>query len=155
MMTDERMRELRSRVWALARGVLSHAANTRAAMPFLVDEEYEYARAFMLGIASRTRPGEYREPEESEESEDDQATEVVVDDPLNHAIDQMIGADQALPADDYLLAKIRSMCSKVSAEDLRIAIGVHRENCRQPRCPVLAAMEHVASEWSTEKERSP
>jgi hypothetical protein len=60
-MTDERMKELRFKIWALAQGVLTDTANTRATMPFLVDEEYEYARTFMLGIAKRTRPGEYRD----------------------------------------------------------------------------------------------
>jgi hypothetical protein len=59
--TDDRKQELRFKVWDLARDVLTDTANTRATMPFLLDEEYAYARAFMLGIAKRTRPGQYRD----------------------------------------------------------------------------------------------
>lgn len=61
MMTYERKKEIRLKMWTLARGVLSNAADTRAAMPFLVDEEYQYAREFLLGIAKPTRPGAYRD----------------------------------------------------------------------------------------------
>lgn len=64
-MTDERMRELRFKIWTLAQSVLTDTANTRATMPSLVDEEYEYAREFMLGIAKSTRPGAYRDDVES------------------------------------------------------------------------------------------
>jgi hypothetical protein len=60
-MTEERMLEIRFKMWELARGVMTDAANTRASMPSLLDDEYEYAREFLLGIAKATRPGGYRE----------------------------------------------------------------------------------------------
>lgn len=67
MMTDARKHELRFKILELARGVLVDTANMRVAMPSLTDEEYAYAREFMLGIAERTRPGEYRERDADEE----------------------------------------------------------------------------------------
>ena len=63
-LTDERMKELRFEMWTLARDVLTDTANTRAAMPGLLDEEYAYAREFMLGIAKLTRPGAYVDDDE-------------------------------------------------------------------------------------------
>lgn len=57
--TDARKQELRFKIWELSRGVLTDTANTRASMPLLTDEEYEYAREFMLGIAEKTRPDAY------------------------------------------------------------------------------------------------
>ena len=65
--------------------------------------------------------------------------------PLNQAIDHMIEADQKAHADN-LIAKVRAMCAEVPPADLRIAIVVHRANCHQPSCPVLAAMEEAAAE---------
>lgn len=55
------MLELRHKMWVLAEGVLTDAANARTSMPFLTDDEYEYARDFLLNIARNTRPGGYRE----------------------------------------------------------------------------------------------
>lgn len=66
VMTDERRKELRFKMWTLAQRVLVDTANARAAMPFLIDEEYEYAREFMLMIAKRTRPGGYRDNDDEE-----------------------------------------------------------------------------------------
>ena len=63
-MTSERMRELRFTVWAIAQRVLTDTANRRAALPFRIDEEYEYARKFMLEIAKRTLPGDYHDDDE-------------------------------------------------------------------------------------------
>lgn len=60
-MTDERMLELRFKMWALAQNVMTETANTRAMMPGLTDEEYGYAREFLLGIAKHTKPGGHRE----------------------------------------------------------------------------------------------
>lgn len=62
---------------------------------------------------------------------------------LNQAIDHMIDADRKSPADD-LIAKVRSMCAEVPIDALRTAIDVHRSNCHQHGCPVLAAMEDRA-----------
>jgi hypothetical protein len=39
------------------------------------------------------------------------------------------------------LAVIRDACARLAPTDLRVAVAVHRANCRQSRCPVLAAME--------------
>lgn len=78
------------------------------------------------------------------------ANEVKLDDglsdqALNVAIDRMIVDDQVSPAED-LLAKVRSMCAQLPIGDLRVAIDVHRANCRHMDCPVLAAMEdHFAT----------
>lgn len=63
-MTDDRKQELRFKMWALAQGVLADTANARTSMPSLTDEEYEYARDFLLGIARNTQPGGYREPDD-------------------------------------------------------------------------------------------
>lgn len=65
-MTDERKLEIRFKMWSLAQHVLTETANTRAAMPFLIDEEYEYAREFLVGIAKKTKPGGYSEFEDPE-----------------------------------------------------------------------------------------
>lgn len=65
-MTDERMKEIRFKMWALAQGVMRDAANTRAVMPSLTDEEYEYARNFLLRIVRATQPGGYRELDDDE-----------------------------------------------------------------------------------------
>ena len=64
------------------------------------------------------------------------------DHPLNLAIDRMLDADRTSLADD-LLSKVREMCANVPIADLRVAISVHRANCHQPSCPVLAAMEEA------------
>jgi hypothetical protein len=61
MMTEERMLEIRFKMWALAQNVMTETANTRAMMPGLTDEEYGYAREFLLGIAKKTKPGGYSE----------------------------------------------------------------------------------------------
>lgn len=63
---DEKMLEIRFKMWALAQNVLTDTANTRATMPGLIDEEYEYAREFLLNIARATQPGGYREPDDDE-----------------------------------------------------------------------------------------
>jgi hypothetical protein len=65
-LTDERKNEIRFKMWVLARGVMADAANTRSAMPSLTDEEYDYARSFLLGIVGRTQPGGYRELDDDE-----------------------------------------------------------------------------------------
>lgn len=66
MMTAERMNEIRFKMWVLARAVMADAANTRAVMPSLTDEEYEYARNFLLGIVGVTQPGGYAELDDAE-----------------------------------------------------------------------------------------
>jgi len=72
-----------------------------------------------------------------------------LNDPLNSAIDHMIAADQTSPA-TAMLEKVRAMCDSVEPlADLLIAIDVHRANCRQPTCPVLATMEQSATQRST------
>lgn len=48
------------------------------------------------------------------------------------------------PATDVLV-QVRTMCAEVPIRDLRTAIEVHRSNCRQPGCPVLAAMEDAVA----------
>lgn len=64
--------------------------------------------------------------------------------PLVLAIDRMIDADrEKVPIDD-IEAKIRTMCAEVPLDDLHVAIKVHRANCHQHSCPVLATMEAVA-----------
>lgn len=45
------------------------------------------------------------------------------------------------PSSGELIAKLHVQCDKIPLADLRAAIGVHRANCRQPICPVLAVME--------------
>ena len=55
-MTSERKQELRFQMWALAQAVLTDTAHTRAAMPCLLDEEYEYAREFSLESQSGPAP---------------------------------------------------------------------------------------------------
>ena len=65
--------------------------------------------------------------------------------PLNEAIDRMIERDRISEA-DVLLVKVREQCMGVALDDLRVAILVHRANCHQPSCPVLAAMERVEAE---------
>jgi hypothetical protein len=65
-MTEERQRELRFKMWTLAQGVLTDTANARTTMPSLTDEEYAYAREFLLNIAKHTQPGGYREPDDDE-----------------------------------------------------------------------------------------
>ena len=67
MISDERKLEIRFKMWALAQGVLTDTANTRATMPSLIDEEYEYAREFLLGIAKKTKPGGYSEFDDDDE----------------------------------------------------------------------------------------
>lgn len=64
MITDERKKELRFKIWVLAQYVLMDTAYTRTSMPSVTDEEYEYAREFMIHIAESTKPGNYREPDE-------------------------------------------------------------------------------------------
>lgn len=66
-MTDERMLELRFKMWALAQNVMTETANTRSMIPGLNDEEYTYAREFLLGIAKNTKPGGYREDLEDDD----------------------------------------------------------------------------------------
>ena len=68
-MTDERKKKLRFMMWELARRVLLDTSNTRAAMPQLLDEEYEYARTFMRDIAVRTQPGAYRDDYDDNDGE--------------------------------------------------------------------------------------
>lgn len=62
---------------------------------------------------------------------------------MTDRIDHTIDADQPVPADD-VLAKVRSLCKKLPISDLLVGIEVHRTNCQQPSCPVLAAMEDHA-----------
>lgn len=64
MITDDRKLQIRHKMWALAHHVLIETANTRTAMPFLTDEEYEYASEFLVGIAKVTKPGNYQEPDD-------------------------------------------------------------------------------------------
>jgi hypothetical protein len=64
--------------------------------------------------------------------------------PLNQAIDRMIDANRPLSAAD-VFAKVTPLCAGWSRKDLRIAIDVHRANCHDPGCPVLAAMEEIAA----------
>ncbi len=66
-MTDDRKQTLRFEMWMLARSVMVDTANDRSKMPIITDEEYEYARAFLLRIAGNTKPGNYREPDDREE----------------------------------------------------------------------------------------
>lgn len=63
--------------------------------------------------------------------------------PLNQAIDAMIEIGRAAYADS-MRAKVIAMCEEVDPSDLRIAIEVHRANCQQPGCLVLAVMEEIA-----------
>lgn len=88
-------------------------------------------------------PAPEPKPEQSEESAAALEPEPMPEHPLNHALDQMIEADQKERA-DALLVKVRTMCAAVPPADLQAAITVHRANCQQPNCPVLAAMEQVA-----------
>lgn len=72
-MTSERMKEIRFDMWLLARELLQSAANSpdnRRAMPYILDEEYEYACEFMRGIAKVTKPGNYRDEDQDESNED-------------------------------------------------------------------------------------
>ena len=41
---------------------------------------------------------------------------------------------------------LRQACSQIPVSQLRAFVEVHRANCRQPGCLVLAAMEARASE---------
>ena len=74
----------------------------------------------------------------------DNAAKGLADGALNEVIDRMIEGDQTSPATE-LLAKVQSMCAEIPIGDLRVAIEVHRTNCHQPSCPVLAAMEESAA----------
>ena len=74
----------------------------------------------------------------------------VGDHAINQAIDRMIDSDRTSPAVD-LLGKVRTLCAEFPIGDLRTAIEVHRANCHQPSCPVLAAME----DYSRTREASP
>ena len=65
------------------------------------------------------------------------------DHPLNQAIDRMIDADKT-SSSEVLLAKVRKQCAGIPLDDLCVAIEVHRTNCHQPDCPILAAMEQSA-----------
>lgn len=51
------------------------------------------------------------------------------------------GADQPVPD---VLAKVRSLCKQLPIGDLLVGIEVHRANCHQPSCPVLAVMDATA-----------
>jgi hypothetical protein len=66
MISDDRKKDLRFKAWAMARCAIMDAAN--GYLPGVDDEEDEYLRSFMYGIAERTAPGEYREKEEGEEA---------------------------------------------------------------------------------------
>jgi len=66
MINNERKLELRFKAWAMARGAILDAA--RGYLPGVGEEEDEYLREFLRGIAERTAPGEYREKEEGEEA---------------------------------------------------------------------------------------
>ena len=68
----------------------------------------------------------------------------LADGSLNEAIDRMIDGDQTSPAEE-LLKKVQTMCAEIPIVDLRVVIEVHRTNCHQPSCPVLAAMEDHAA----------
>lgn len=70
--------------------------------------------------------------------------EVKVDSAVNEAIERVLAADQTAPAKDRL-ANVRALCKQLPIGDLRAAIEVHRTNCHQPSCPVLAAMEEHAA----------
>jgi hypothetical protein len=59
---------------------------------------------------------------------------------LNEEIDRM-----TLTSTPDLLVKVREQCARVPFADLRIAIDVHRRNCHQSACPVLAIMEQDAA----------
>lgn len=72
------------------------------------------------------------------------ANEVKVDSAVNEAIDHMLASDRTSPAKDRL-ANVRALCKQIPIGDLRAAIEVHRTNCHQPSCPVLAAMEEHAA----------
>jgi hypothetical protein len=72
------------------------------------------------------------------------ANEVKVDSAVNEAIDHMLTADQTSSAKDRL-ASVRALCKQIPISTLRAAIGVHRTNCHQSDCPVLAAMVENAA----------
>jgi len=131
MLTDDRKLALRRRMWDLARGVLTDAAHARTAMPDLVDEEYAYARDFMLGIAKSTRPGGYAESEDEAEG---------------LAQDEVTRSETSRDRTSRAADVLRSTWANVSIADLHVAIAAHRANCHEPSCPVLAAMEVVAAE---------
>lgn len=72
------------------------------------------------------------------------AHEVKIDSAVNEAIEHMLAADRTSPAKDRL-ASVRALCKQTPISALRAAIEVHRTNCHQPSCPVLAAMEEHAA----------
>ena len=45
---------------------------------------------------------------------------------------------------DLSLTTVRSLCTEVPIRDLHVALKVHRANCQQPDCPVLAVMVAIA-----------
>jgi hypothetical protein len=48
---------------------------------------------------------------------------------------------QAIKRVRDLNTQVRTVCVTLSIQNLRTVIAVHRENCRQAGCLVLAAME--------------
>lgn len=71
------------------------------------------------------------------------------DEALNDAIDSMYDANWESPS-SVLLEKVRVMCRAIEPlSDLLIAVDVHRANCDEQGCPVLAAMEETAKQRST------
>jgi hypothetical protein len=113
-MTDERMKEIRFKMWALAQGVMRDAANTRSVMPTLTDEEYEYARNFLLGIVRATQPGGYREldDDEIEQAQTDYTRGVVDGNEININI---LSESTALLEEQRLL--IESLRAELRARD--------------------------------------
>lgn len=63
--------------------------------------------------------------------------------PLNVAIDALVGVNEVAFVNDQL-GKVGVLCDEFSIGALRVAIDVHRANCHQASCPVLAAMEQSA-----------
>jgi hypothetical protein len=63
------------------------------------------------------------------------------DHPSNLSFNHLIPDDVTVSSRDAQLALVRDLCVKTSDSNLRIAIAVHRANCHQPSCLILAAME--------------
>lgn len=65
------------------------------------------------------------------------------DNHLTTLIHAVVGHGQPSSGDGQL-DKVRTLCDTFSIGALRIAIDVHRSNCRQEGCPVLAVMVAAA-----------
>lgn len=72
------------------------------------------------------------------------ANEVQVASAINEVLEHMLTSDQPASAKDRL-ASVRALCKQTPISALVAAIEVHRTNCYEPSCPVLAAMEENAA----------